>query len=96
MAVSTRQLVTSKIVTRNKLTSNELTSLNIKERALGLAEGLTSTEAPNDMTGWYCQAYKQLGEGKYCAAAGAARSGKQPKRLFGWLLKNEMQHKVTS
>lgn len=86
MAVPIRELVTSKIVTRNKLTS-----LDIKDRALGLAEGLTSTESPNDMTAWYCHAYKQLGEGRYCAAAGAARSGKQPKRLFGWLLKNEMK-----
>ena len=86
------QLVTSK----KKLvsTSNKLTSLEIQERALHIANGLTSTIEPNDMTAWYCKAYKALGEGKYTAVANAARSGKKPVSLFGWLLKQELNKKV--
>jgi hypothetical protein len=83
----------NELVTRNmKLvsTSNKLTSLEIQIRALSIAEGLTSLEEPNDMTGWYCQAYKRLGEGKFTALAHMARKGKSPKRLFGWLLKEEL------
>lgn len=85
MASSLKQLVTSK-----KIATNELTSLEIQLRALGIAEGLTCVDAPNDMTAWYCKAYKNLGEGKYSALASMARKGNSPQRLFGWLLKNEM------
>jgi hypothetical protein len=86
------QLVTSK----QKLvsTSNKLTSLEIQERALVIADGLTSTEKPNDMTAWYCKAYKILGEGKYTAIAQAARK-ENSKKLFGWLLKQELNKKAT-
>ena len=86
------QLVTSK----QKLvsTSNKLTSLEIQERALVIADGLTSTEKPNDMTAWYCKAYKTLGEGKYTAIAQAARK-ENSKKLFGWLLKQELNKKAT-
>lgn len=84
------QLVTSKKKLEELVTSNYLTSLDIQNRALGIAEGLTSTEDPHNMTGWYCQAYKHLGEGRYTMVANAARKGRNPKSLFGWLLKQEM------
>ena len=84
------QLVTSNKKLEELVTSNKLTSLEIKQRALIIADGLTSTESPNDMTGWYCQAFKKLGESRYSAVASAARSGNKPKQLFGWLLKREM------
>lgn len=90
MSSSLAQLVTSKKKQEQLVTSNKLTSLDIQLRALTIAEGLTSLEAPNDMTGWYCKAYKSLGESKYAALASMARNGNSPQRLFGWLLKNEM------
>ena len=81
------------LVTRKEKleTRNELTSLEIQLRALEIAAGLTSTEAPNDMTGWYCLAYKKLGEGRYEACAKMARKGNSPSRLFGWLIKQELK-----
>ena len=82
------QLVTSKM--KLVSTSNELTSLEIKGRALLIAAGLTSTIEPNDMTGWYCKAFKTLGEHKYSALASMARKGDRPSSLFGWLLKQEL------
>lgn len=87
-----KQLVTSK----KKLvsTSNYLTSYEVKERALDIAFGLTSTEKPNDMTGWYCRAFKVLGEQRYTAIVKMARSGDKPKKLFGWLLKEELNKSV--
>lgn len=88
---STEQLVTSKKELEQLVTSNKLTSLDIQTRALTIAEGLTSTQAPNDMTAWYCKAFKTLGEGKYTAIAGMARKGNKPGSLFGWLLKQELQ-----
>jgi len=87
---STKQLVTSNKKLEQLVTSNKLTSLDIQTRALTIAEGLTSTQAPNDMTAWYCKAFKVLGEGKYTAIAGMAKKGNNPKALFGWLLKQEM------
>lgn len=84
---STSQLVSRKKELENR---NYLTSLDIQIRALGLAEGLTSTVEPHDMTAWYCKAYKTLGEGKYSALASMARKGNNPKSLFGWLLKDEL------
>ena len=87
---STKQLVTSKKEIQELVTSNYLTSYDIQNRALGLADGLTSTLQPNDMTGWYCKAYKKLGEPKYCVIVSMARKGKNPKSLFGWLLKQEL------
>lgn len=87
---SVSQLVTSsKLVTRNELTSSE-----IRLRALGIAHDLVNTTPPDDMTAWYCKAYKLLGEAKYSAIASMAR---QPdvihkKRIFGWLLREEMKN----
>jgi len=88
MTQSLSELVTSK----QKLvsTSNKLTSLDIKERALEIANGLTLTEDGNDLTGWYCKAFKTIGESRYEMVAKAARKGNKPKSLFGWLLKQEM------
>lgn len=79
-----------KLVTTYKL---QLTSYEIRERALFLAEGLTCTEAPNDMTAFYCKAFKTLGESKYCALVSMAKdpSVKKPKHIFGWLLKEEIK-----
>lgn len=87
---STKQLVTSNKKLEQLVTSNKLTSLDIQTRALIIADGLTSTQYPNDMTAWYCKAFKTLGEGKYTAIAGMARKGNKPESLFGWLLKQEM------
>jgi hypothetical protein len=86
------QLVTSKseLVNRNK-TSNKLTSYQIKERALLIAAGLTSTVEPHDMTAWYCKAFKTLGEQKYSALASMARQGRSPKGLFAYLIKQELK-----
>lgn len=99
MTSSLEELVTSnkRLEIRNYLTSNKLTSLEIQERALGLAEGLTSTEDPNDMTAWYCKAYRTIGEGKYTMCVSMARktSVTKPKSLFGWLLKQEMKAKTS-
>ena len=79
-----------KLVTTYKL---QLTSYEIRERALFLAEGLTCTQAPNDMTAFYCKAFKTLGESKYCALVSMAKdpSVKKPKHIFGYLLKEEMK-----
>lgn len=89
------QLVTRnlKLETRN---TNSLTSLEIQVRALNIGYGLTSTEAPNDMTSWYCKAYKVLGEGRYqmCASAAKQPGVKKPSSLFGWLLKQEMAQRA--
>lgn len=93
MTESLRELVTSNKKLEKLVTSNKLTSLEIRIRALTIAEGLTSTVEPNDMTGWYCDAYKKLGESRYTMTANAAREGKNPKKLFGWLLKREMEKK---
>jgi len=87
----TEQLVTRKLELE---TRNELTSLDIQIRALEIARGLTSLVEPNDMTAWYCQAYKSIGEGKYTMIAGMARKGKTPKNLFSWLLKQEMSKRA--
>ena len=48
---STEQLVTSNYVTRFKQPKKRVTSLDIRDKALVIAEGLTSTTDPNDMTG---------------------------------------------
>ena len=68
------------------LSTKYLTQMQIQERALILAEGLTN----DSWTGWYCKAFKALGESRYAAIATTARTGKNPKTLFGWLLKQEM------
>lgn len=86
-----QQIVTRKLKLE---THNELTSLEIQIRALQIADELASIQAPNDMTAWYCLAYKKLGEGKYEACAKMARSGNTPSRLFGWLLKQELKKVV--
>lgn len=88
------QLVTSKKKLDNELTSNELTSLDIQLRALTIADGLTNTVEPNDMTAWYCKAYKLIGESRYSMVAKSARSGNNPRNLFSWLLKQEMNKRM--
>lgn len=90
--LETRELVTSKLVS-----SSKMTSIQIKNRALSIADGLASTEYPDDMTGWYCQAYKVLGEAKYAVCASMARQPnvRNPKNLFGYLLKEEMAAKLS-
>lgn len=88
------ELVTSKskLETRELVTSCRLTSVQVRERALGIADGLTSTEHPNDMTAWYCKAYRVLGESRYATCASLARQPdvRSPKKLFGYLIKQEM------
>ena len=93
------QLVTkNKFAAKNKglpelVTSSEMTTLEIRDRALAIADGLTSTVEPLDFTAWYCKAYKTLGEGKYAAVASAARGPgvKDSKKVFGKLLSQEMR-----
>lgn len=86
-----------KTLSSNKvLSSSEMTSLQIRNRALSIADGLTSTE--KDFTAWYCKAYKSLGEGKYAACASMARQPNvsNPKTLFSYLLKEEMSCRARS
>ena len=73
------------------LSTSELTPVEVQNRALGIADGLTSTT--RDFTAWYCKAYKTLGEGKYSAIASMARQPgvSNPQTLFGYLLKREME-----
>lgn len=92
MTESLRELVTSNKKLEKLVTSNKLTSLEIRERALFYGRGLTLTEEGNDLTGWYCKAFKTLGEGRYKMCADAAKKENSPK-LFGWLLKREMEKK---
>lgn len=86
--IGSKQLVTSYIANTKLVTS--LTSSDIKLRALTIADGLTSTEQPNDMTAWYCKAFKELGESRYTALVSMAKEGRKPKSLFGWLIKKEL------
>ena len=72
-----------------KQLDKRLTSLETRIRVLELGQGLLSPDYPNDMTGWYCKCYKQLGEVKFSIICSMARQGKKPKQLFGWLLKQE-------
>lgn len=83
------QLVNEKL--EELVNRNKLTSLEIRSRALTIALGLTSTIEPNDMTAWYCKAYRTIGEGRYQMCADVARQGNKPKQLFGWLLREEMK-----
>lgn len=85
-----RELVTSNM--ELVPTSNKLTSLEVRIRALAIAEGLTSIDPPNDMTAWYCKAFRALGESRYTAIAKMATVNGEPrKKLFGWLLREEMK-----
>ncbi len=91
MSHGLKELVTSKNQEIQELvTSNKLTSLEVQERALVIAQGLTSLIEPNDMTAWYCKAFRTLGQDKYEQCAKSARKGRSPKSLFGYLLKQEM------
>lgn len=95
---SLSQLVTSKLelVTRKKLVTSfekRLTNLETRVRVLEIAGELACVEPPNNLTAWYCLCYKTLGESMFMAVATMAREGRQPKRLFGWLLKQEMTKK---
>lgn len=91
------KLVTSKkkLEKRNYLTSNKLTSLEIRDRALSIMGDLASTEAPHDMTAWYCKAYRILGEAKMMAIVSMAKdpSVKDQRKLVGWLIREEMNAK---
>ena len=78
------------LTSRKKLNKTSSTSSVIKERALHIAGDLAKTEPNDDLTDWYCKAYKTLGESRYEAIAKMARSGQKPKNLFGWLLKRAM------
>ena len=73
------------------LSTSGMTNLQIRNRALSIADGLTSTD--RDFTAWYCKAYKSLGESKYAALASMARQPgvQNPRTLFGHLLKQEMR-----
>lgn len=72
------------------LSTSPMTSVQIRNRVLMIADGLTSVD--RDFTSWYCKAYKVLGEGKFAAVASMARQPgvANPRTLFGHLLKQEM------
>ena len=95
MAKSISELVTSKkeLVNSLKLVTScnkRLTNLETRVRVLEIAGELACVNYPNDMTGWYCKCYKELGEQRFQIVASCARQGLKPKSLFGWLLKQEM------
>lgn len=90
MAERIGELVTSNRKLEKLVTCNKLTSLQIRERALAYGEGLTRTDDGDDLTAWYCKAFKTIGEGRYKMCADAARKGNKPMSLFGFLLKQEM------
>ena len=85
----------SQLVTSNKKleTRNKLTSLEVRNRALSIMGDLASTQAPNDMTAWYCKAYRVLGESRLMAITKMARdpSVRNQKRMAGWLISEEMK-----
>ena len=87
---SISQLVTSK---KKLETRNKLTSLEVRNRALSIMGDLASTQAPNDMTAWYCKAYRVLGESRLMAITKMARdpSVRNQKRMAGWLISEEMK-----
>lgn len=89
------QLVTSKkkLEIRKQVTSYKLTSLEIRDRALLLAGDLASVQEPNNMTAYYCKAFRILGEGRYLAVVSACRdrSIRNPMHLFNYLLREEME-----
>ena len=87
---SISQLVTSK---KQLETRNKLTSLEVRNRALSIMGDLASTQAPNDMTAWYCRAYRVLGESRLMAITKMARdpSVRNQKRMAGWLISEEMK-----
>lgn len=88
------------LVTSNKFfrtTSYKLTSLEVRERALYILGDLASTEPPNDMTAWYCDAFKKLGESRFTAIVKVCREAKcdetkghSQKKLLGWHIKQEL------
>lgn len=74
-------------------TKNKKSSYELRDRVLSIARELAAVDEPNNMTGWYCQVFMRVGEGKFRACADEARgkSVKYPKRMFGYLLKREME-----
>lgn len=89
-----RKLVTSK---KELETRNKLTSLEIKTRVLDILGDLACTTPPNDMTGWYCKAYKTLGESRMVAITKMARDPSviDQKKILGWVIKEEMSAKLS-
>ena len=81
------ELVKNKSIQRIE---TRLTNLEVRVRVLELGRDLLSLEYPNDMTAWYCKAYKELGETKFGIICSMARQGRKPKQLFGWLLKQAL------
>lgn len=72
----------------NKVLSTKyLTPIEIKERAMIIAGDMASEE----WCSWYCKAFTTLGEQRYTVIAHTAKTGKNPRTLFGWLLKQEMK-----
>jgi hypothetical protein len=69
------------------ISTKYLSSKDVKERVMLIGEGLVSEQ----WVGWYCKAYKLIGEQAYTKIAHMARQGRDPRTLFGWLLKDEMR-----
>ena len=74
----------------SKKLEKRLTNLEVRVRVLEIGNDLLSIELPYNFTPWYCKCYKILGEQKFQAICSMAREGKNPKALFSWLLKQEM------
>lgn len=86
------------VVSRKLQKSNlQLTSYEVRLMTLAIAGDLAcigdEKSGEKNMTGWLCKCFKTLGESKFAACASIA---KQPevinrKRMFNFLLKEEMQ-----
>ena len=81
----------NEVLNTQKLKSNKylvLSNLEVLERVKFIVEGLgTERFYP-----WYCKAYRILGEEKMFTIVSVTKTGKNPKTLFGYLLKQELNN----
>lgn len=91
--LSTKSEVLNSKVLSTKNLEKRLTNLEVRVRVLEIGGELLSTEMPFNFIPWYCKCYKILGESRFMAIASMARDGRNPKTLFSWLLKQELNNK---
>jgi len=94
LVTSKTKLVNSRVTSYEELVTSskkdkKLSPLDIQIKALTIAEGLVSINEPNDMTGWYCKRFKELGEKRYRIIVNCCKKSyvRSPERLFAKLLK---------
>lgn len=93
MADSLSQLVTSK---KEVVSSNYLTSYEVGIRVKEIIGDLGSYTSPN-LTGWYCKAYRLLGESMLTGIVSHCRSDTtivNPKKIFGSMVKEQMAKRL--